>query len=105
MGTPAPNMMFNQMQFGMGGGMGMGDMQAFQQQMMAGGMPGMNMNQANNMMQNMNNQMGGGMMGQNQGNQPVRDLFWLKENLSQFEQMENHEKKNILGNLMYPLVE
>lgn len=55
------------------------------------------------------NMMGGnapaGGMGQNNGSQPLRDLMWLKENLAVFEAMENHEKKNILGNLMYPLVE
>merc|ERR1719235_1283720 len=35
----------------------------------------------------------------------VKDLAWLKENLPAFENFDNHEKKNILGNLMYPLVE
>merc|ERR1712066_1153935 len=34
-----------------------------------------------------------------------RDLNWLKNNIAEFEKMDQHEKKNILGNLMYPLVE
>merc|ERR1711988_537023 len=34
-----------------------------------------------------------------------KDLNWLKQNLADFEGLDNHEKKNILGNLMYPLVE
>jgi len=105
--TPAPNMMFpNNMQFDMGGMLNMQNMnmQAFQNQMMGGNVPGVTAPQggSNNMMQN---PMGGNMMGQNAGTAPVRDLQWLKENLAQFEAMENHEKKNILGNLMYPLVE
>lgn len=79
---------------------GMPNMQAIQQQMMGG--------------QAMNNQpaMGGMPQGMNmmQNNQPqqqqtVRDLDWLKRNLDAFEKYDNHEKKNILGNLMYPLVE
>lgn len=106
--TPAPNMMFNQnMQFGgMSGMPDMNNMQAFQQQMMAGGMPGMgaqNNNQVMGMQQPMNMQMGGN----NNQAQPavIRDLDWLKNNLAMFEAMEVQEKKNILGNLMYPLVE
>jgi len=55
------------------------------------------MQQGMNMMQGGNNQP--------QANQPVRDLEWLKRNLDTFEKLDNHEKKNILGNLMYPLVE
>lgn len=111
--TPAPNMMFNQdMQFGMQNLPNMQNIQAFQQQMMGGanaggGQVGMAMNQnttaANQMMglqQPMNVQMN------NQApNTPVRDIEWLKQNLAAFENYENHEKKNILGNLMYPLVE
>merc|ERR1712194_289424 len=105
--TPAPNMMFNNMQFGGMGGMGMQDMQAFQQQMMSGNMPGMpGMGGQAGMMNNMPAGGMGGMGGMGQNNSaPVRDIQWLKENLSQFEAMDNSEKKNILGNLMYPLVE
>merc|ERR1712151_456677 len=65
----------------------------------------MGQNVGNNMMGNMGGNMN--MMGQNNQNQnaPVRDLEWLKRNLEAFEKFDNHEKKNILGNLMYPLVE
>lgn len=35
----------------------------------------------------------------------VKDLAWLKANVKEFEAIPNSEKKNILGNLMYPLVE
>merc|ERR1711934_1153963 len=35
----------------------------------------------------------------------TRDINWLKNNMTEFEAFDNHEKKNILGNLMYPLVE
>merc|ERR1712224_219898 len=71
--------------------------------------------------QNVNPQMGGvqqnNMMGmpnqmnmmqtENQGMaQPqVRDLNWLKNNLAAFEALDPVEKKNVLGNLMYPLVD
>merc|ERR1712048_906020 len=52
-----------------------------------------------NMQNNMN------MMQNNQAqNAPFRDLEWLKKNLDAFERFDNYEKKNILGNLMYPLV-
>merc|ERR1712050_400264 len=37
--------------------------------------------------------------------QTIRDLNWMKNNMSDFEALDNDEKKNILGNLMYPLVE
>merc|ERR1712048_1211278 len=97
--TPAPNMMFDNMNF-MGGNMAnMQNMQLVQQQMM-----GQNMGANNNVMGNMQNNMN--MMQNNQAqNAPVRDLEWLKKNLDAFERFDNHEKKNILGNLMYPLVE
>jgi len=105
--TPAPNMaMFENMNF-MGGNanmQGMPNIQALQNQMMGsgqgqnmssqGGMPGM--------------PSGMNMMGQGNNSSPaqqVRDLEWLKRNIEQFEKLDNHEKKNILGNLMYPLVE
>merc|ERR1711913_21503 len=82
---------------------GMANMNIMQQQMIGqnmgvnqqGGM--VQMPQGMNMMQGNNNQP--------QPNQPVRDLDWLKRNLESFEKLDNHEKKNILGNLMYPLVE
>merc|ERR1712087_6434 len=98
--TPAPNMMFDNMNF-MGGNMpNMQNMQLVQQQMMGQNMGGNNNNVMNNMQNNMN------MMNQNQAqNAPVRDLDWLKRNLDAFEKYDNHEKNNILGNLMYPLVE
>merc|ERR1719326_2605512 len=34
-----------------------------------------------------------------------RDINWLKNNLATFEAFDSLEKKNILGNLMYPLVD
>merc|ERR1712176_1710706 len=74
-----------------------------------GQVPGMmggnnnNNNNANMMGNNMQPQMN---MMQNQGaNSNQKDLNWLKENLTLFEGLDNLEKKNILGNLMYPLVE
>jgi len=95
--TPAPNMVFNDMNFNMPAMNNMQTMQAFQAQMMN---------------QNMNNQ---GMVGMPQSMNmmqntapmaaPVKDLDWLKNNLGIFEKLDQHEKKNILGNLMYPLVE
>jgi RNA recognition motif-containing protein len=103
--TPAPNMMFSQnMQFGgMGNMPDMNNMQAFQQQMM-GGMPGIG--GQNNQMMGMQQPMNMPMGGNNQAQQAVvRDLEWLKNNIALFEAMDNAEKKNILGNLMYPLVE
>merc|ERR1712178_430321 len=36
---------------------------------------------------------------------PVKDIMWLKNNLATFEAYDSLEKKNILGNLMYPLVD
>merc|ERR1712138_228315 len=68
--------------------MGMGNMQAFQHQMINQGMQAQ--------MNAMSNQ---------QTAPPNRDLGWLKINITEFENMDHHEKKNILGNLMYPLVE
>merc|ERR1712139_130627 len=42
----------------------------------------------------------------NQGIQPqIRNLEWLKNNLAAFEALDSMEKKNVLGNLMYPLVD
>merc|ERR1712226_1407789 len=74
-------------------------MQLVQQQMLGENL-GVNHNVMGNMQNNMN------MMQNNQApNAPVRDLEWLKRNLDAFEKHGNHEKKNILGNLMYPLVE
>merc|ERR1712224_1072978 len=59
----------------------------------------------NNMM-GMPNQMG--MMPNNDqpmAPAPVKDIMWLKNNLATFEAYDSLEKKNILGNLMYPLVD
>merc|ERR1712046_7223 len=36
---------------------------------------------------------------------PIKNLEWLKNNLVDFESLDPMEKKNILGNLMYPLVD
>jgi len=36
---------------------------------------------------------------------PVKDIQWLKNNLAAFEAFDSLEKKNVLGNLMYPLVD
>merc|ERR1719488_360913 len=63
-----------------------------------------------NMQQNMMNQQQQSAQMQNMkqmNQQPIaeRDCLWLKNNINEFEQMDNIEKKNILGNLMYPLVE
>merc|ERR1711874_395714 len=101
--TPSPNMMFDNMGLMSQNMPGMANMNIMQQQMIGqnmgvnqqGGM--VQMPQGMNMMQGNNNQP--------QPNQPVRDLDWLKRNLESFEKLDNHEKKNILGNLMYPLVE
>lgn len=62
--------------------------------------PTMPMNQGSNMP---NMPVAG--MGGNMGANTTRDLAWLKNNIAEFEKMENLERKNILGNLMYPLVE
>merc|ERR1711937_236244 len=81
--TPAPNMMFNQP-------MGVNPQMV--------GAP-------NNMM-GMPNQMG--MMPNNDqpmAPAPVKDIMWLKNHLATFEAYDSLEKKNILGNLMYPLVD
>lgn len=107
--TPAPNMMFNNndlQQFAQMQGMGALPMN-FQQQMMGqGGMPGM-MGQPPQ--SGAPQQMQGGMPSNLPVMQPTaataRDIVWLKNNIQEFENMENCEKKNILGNLMYPLVE
>lgn len=110
--TPAPNMMFNNtdlQQFAQMQGMS-GLPMNFQQQMMGqGGMPSLMMGQPPQ--SGAPQQMVPGMGGQPQ--MPMltpqaaqnRDCAWLKNNISEFENMDNHEKKNILGNLMYPLVE
>merc|ERR1711976_334771 len=97
--TPSPNMMFNpDMHFGVNA-MQMPNM--FNQNNMN---PQMGVAQ-NNMMgmsnpMNMMNQESQGMA------QPqVRNLEWLKNNLAQFEALDPMEKKNVLGNLMYPLVD
>jgi len=97
--TPSPNMMFNQeMHFGINN-MQMPNM--FNQQ---------NVNQQMGVQQNnmmgMPNQMNM-MQPESQGMaQPqVRNLEWLKNNLAQFEALDPVEKKNVLGNLMYPLVD
>merc|ERR1739848_103571 len=37
--------------------------------------------------------------------QPIRNLEWLKNNIAAFEALDSIEKKNVLGNLMYPLVD
>jgi len=97
--TPAPNMMFNNdMQFGING-LQMPNM--FNQQMVNPQMVG----GPNNMM-NMQNQMNM-MPSENQGMAAptTKNLEWLKSNLAQFEALDPMEKKNILGNLMYPLVD
>jgi len=106
--TPAPNMMNfnnNNMMNNMPNmsGVDMQNLQAFQQQMM--GAQNMNQNQTGmNNMTGIQNQMGMGM--QNQSTDAVvKDLAWLKANVKEFEVISTSEKKNILGNLMYPLVE
>lgn len=104
--TPSPNLLFDNQglqQFAQMQPMNNMNIQAFQQQMMnPGQMPGM-MNAQNQMMNTgMQQQM---QMGSQPSNVPTRDLAWLKANMAEFETLDHHEKKNILGNLMYPLVE
>jgi polyadenylate-binding protein len=105
--TPAPNMMNfgNDFAMNMGGLQNMQNMQQALQQQMMGQVPGMmGNNQGSGMMPNMPAPMNN-MMGNQSGAATTKDLAWLKENLATFETYDNHEKKNILGNLMYPLVE
>merc|ERR1711988_1004228 len=98
--TPAPNMMFNpDMHFGINP-IQMPNM--FNQPM---GVNSQMVGQQNNMM-GMPNQMN--MMPSNDQAMapvPVKDIMWLKNNLASFEALDSLEKKNILGNLMYPLVD
>jgi len=98
--TPAPNMMFNpDMHFGINP-IQMPNM--FNQPM---GVNPQMVGAPNNMM-GMPNQMG---MMPNQDQPmapaPVKDILWLKNNIATFEAYDSLEKKNILGNLMYPLVD
>merc|ERR1711957_1126967 len=80
--TPAPNMMFNpDMQFGINP-MQMPSMMGMPNQM--------------NMMPTTDQAMAPA---------PVKDIQWLKNNLAAFEAFDSLEKKNVLGNLMYPLVD
>merc|ERR1711935_507709 len=99
---PAPNMMFNpDMQFGINP-MQMPAM--FNPSQMGGVNPQM-VGAPNNMM-SMPNQMN--MMpptDQAMAPAPVKDINWLKNNLAAFDALDSLEKKNILGNLMYPLVD
>jgi len=107
--TPQPNLMFQSP-----------DMQAFAQmsglpmqnfnmphQMMGAGNHLNMMNQNQNLHNaNFNNMQQAQNLNQMQPSQNVtRDITWLKNNITEFEALDNHEKKNILGNLMYPLVE
>merc|ERR1711935_967517 len=96
MQTPGPNMMFNpEMQFGIQ-----------MPNMFNNQMPNPQMVGAQNNMMGMPNQMN--MMSsvdQNMAPVQVKDILWLKNNIAQFDALESMEKKNILGNLMYPLVD
>jgi len=101
--TPQPNMMFNNDlgAFGMPPNMAMPGMSGnFGSQMMNQGQMAsmMNMNQ--------NPQVGvAGIPAQVNAQAINKDLNWLKANMEEFEAIDDNEKKNILGNLMYPLVE
>jgi len=94
--TQAPNMMFNpEMQFGIQ-----------MPNMFNNQMPNPQMVGAQNNMMGMPNQMN--MMSsvdQNMAPVQVKDILWLKNNIAQFDALDSMEKKNILGNLMYPLVD
>merc|ERR1712178_269714 len=98
--TPAPNMMFNpDMHFGINPvqmpnmfnqPMGLNPQMVGQQPNMMGMPNQMNMMPSND---------------QAMAPVPVKDIMWLKNNLASFEALDSLEKKNILGNLMYPLVD
>merc|ERR1712048_437370 len=86
-----------------------GSLQALQQQMMGQqGMQGQgipSMTPAPQMNENVMQSMPKNMNQMSNQKSVVKDLNWLSQNIDAFEMMEHHEKKNILGNLMYPLVE
>lgn len=103
--TPSPNLLFDNQGLQQFSQMPMQNMniQAFQQQMMnQGNMPGMMSAQNQMMNAGMQQQM---QMANQQPQMQTRDLNWLKANMVEFDSLDHHEKKNILGNLMYPLVE
>ena len=104
--TPQPNLMFQSPDMQAFAQMNGLPMQQFnmQHQMMQPGVPPQMINPTQNVPPQM------AMQQQNMGQvmQPsttTRDINWLKNNMTEFEAFDNHEKKNILGNLMYPLVE